>query len=102
LGQAILAQALGRNIALGEPEDFNAIPGHGIRATVDDRAVLLGNLKLMQQSGVDVGDLSGVVTAIHLSKRTMRTIQQTLYPSERARKPRPYGFGKTHTQPLRT
>jgi len=66
LGEVIVREANERSIELGEPTDFNAIPGHGVSAKVDDKAVLLGNVKLMLSSGVDVGDLSQ--TAKRVSK----------------------------------
>jgi Cu+-exporting ATPase len=39
-------------------EAFEAIPGHGIRATVEGRRVLLGNLKLMQEQGLALDGLA--------------------------------------------
>ncbi len=37
---------------------FDAVPGHGIVATVDDHDVLVGNQALMDRYGVDVRDLA--------------------------------------------
>ena len=53
LADAIVAEARRRNLALSEPADFEAIPGQGIRGTVDARKVLLGNAMFMIESGVD-------------------------------------------------
>jgi P-type Cu+ transporter len=47
LGEAIVTAARERGLALADPSDFQAIPGHGIEASVDGRRVLLGNAKLM-------------------------------------------------------
>src|SRR3989304_5387611 len=47
----------GRGVAVDDPEAFNAIPGHGIEARVSDRAVLLGNRRLMRDRGVDIAGL---------------------------------------------
>jgi Cu+-exporting ATPase len=57
LGEAIVQGAQDRGLELAEPEAFEAIPGHGIKATLDGRKVLLGNLRLMEREGVDVGSL---------------------------------------------
>ena len=57
LGEAIVNEARSRSITLSEPRDFEAMPGKGVKATVDGRAVLLGNRRLATESGVD---LSGV------------------------------------------
>jgi len=57
LGEAIVQAARGRGVAVDDPEAFNAIPGHGIEARVSDRAVLLGNRRLMRDRGVDIAGL---------------------------------------------
>ena len=41
-----------RNVALADAKDFAAIPGHGVSGSVDGRAVLLGNAKLMRDRGI--------------------------------------------------
>ncbi|MFQ6000887.1 MAG: heavy metal translocating P-type ATPase [Anaerolineae bacterium] len=58
LGEAIVERAKERALSLSEPKDFRAIAGHGIRAVVEGRDVLLGNLKLMQDEGIALDDLS--------------------------------------------
>ena len=65
LAEAIVAGAKAKELELAEPTDFNAVPGHGIEATLDERKVLLGNVKLMEREGIDVGTLSEAVE--HLS-----------------------------------
>jgi Cu+-exporting ATPase len=57
LGAAIVELAQDRALFLAEPRDFWAIAGHGVRATVEDMDVLLGNLKLMQDEGIALGTL---------------------------------------------
>src|SRR5690625_677890 len=55
LAEAIVAYATEKEIELGEVDDFNAIPGHGIEATISSNNILVGNRKLMQDHQVDVG-----------------------------------------------
>ena len=57
LGEAIVSSARDRGLTLADVTDFNAYPGYGIEATLDGRAVLLGNLKLMQDRGLSPGGL---------------------------------------------
>ena len=57
LGEAILAKAKSGGLALSEVEEFEAIPGHGVRGKVDERMVLLGNIRLMQENGIHLGEL---------------------------------------------
>jgi Cu+-exporting ATPase len=52
LAQAIVEGAAERGLSVAEPEQFEAIPGHGVEATVAGRAVLLGNRKLMAERPV--------------------------------------------------
>jgi Cu+-exporting ATPase len=53
LAQAIIEGAEKRSIDLDAPENFENVPGHGVRATVDDEEVLVGNRKLMRDNGID-------------------------------------------------
>lgn len=57
LGEAIIRGATERSISLTDPKEFKAIPGHGVEAEVDGKTVLLGNLKLMRDRKIDVGEL---------------------------------------------
>ncbi|HEX8234981.1 MAG TPA: heavy metal translocating P-type ATPase [Abditibacteriaceae bacterium] len=52
LGEAIVSSAQERGLDLSQPQNFNAMAGHGIEALVDGRKVLLGNLKLLRQYGL--------------------------------------------------
>jgi Cu+-exporting ATPase len=55
LGEAIVGGARARGIEPTEPEEFEAVPGQGIEATVGGRRVVLGNLKFMAERGVAAG-----------------------------------------------
>jgi Cu+-exporting ATPase len=57
LAEAIVQEALGQGMELAEPAAFEAIPGHGVVATVNGGRVLLGNRKLMIGQGVDLAAL---------------------------------------------
>lgn len=49
LAKALVAAAQVRGLELGEATQFEAVPGHGIRATVEGKEVLVGNRGLIQQ-----------------------------------------------------
>jgi Cu+-exporting ATPase len=53
LGEAVVAGAEERGLDVPEVEDFENVPGKGIRATVDGRDVLVGNRALLDEAGVD-------------------------------------------------
>jgi len=55
LGEAIVRAAAERGLTLGDPDQFSAVPGHGIAARVDGRQIVLGTLKLMADRGVAAG-----------------------------------------------
>lgn len=57
LALAIVEGAQARGLRLSDVQIFEAIPGHGVSAIVDDRNVLIGNLKLMNREGIDLGNL---------------------------------------------
>src|SRR2546426_1137299 len=57
IGEAIVRRAHELRIALEPLKDFAAVPGHGIRATVQGQPVRVGNLRLMEVDGLKVGRL---------------------------------------------
>ena len=57
LAEAIVEGAKAKDIALPSPQNFEAIPGHGVIAEVDRRRVVLGNLKMMKRENIALGEL---------------------------------------------
>jgi Cu+-exporting ATPase len=57
LGEAIVRNALEKNIALEQADEFEALPGHGIRAVLKGKEVILGNERLMSDRKIDFGKL---------------------------------------------
>lgn len=57
LGEAIVRGAEARGLKVSEPQSFNSFPGYGVEAHAEEREILLGNRKLMQQRGVDISEL---------------------------------------------
>lgn len=70
LAQAIVASAQAKDIALEDAAAFEAIPGHGIRAEIDGRAVLVGNRKLMHDHGIDIGPVQGDMESLEGEGKT--------------------------------
>uniref|UniRef100_UPI0011F29C9B heavy metal translocating P-type ATPase n=1 Tax=Siccirubricoccus phaeus TaxID=2595053 RepID=UPI0011F29C9B len=58
LAAAIVAAARERGVEMQEPADFASVTGKGVTGTVDGRRVALGNARLMQELGVELGDLA--------------------------------------------
>lgn len=57
LGEAIVRGALVKGIALEQADEFEALPGHGIRAMLKGKEVILGNERLMADRKIDFGKL---------------------------------------------
>jgi len=57
LGEAVVACAKERGLALPPIAEFTTVPGQGIDAMAPDGRVLLGNQTLMDARGIDVGTL---------------------------------------------
>ncbi len=54
LGEAIVKEAEEQSLEPFAVESFKAIPGHGIEATIDGKSILMGNLKLMKDRGLEI------------------------------------------------
>ncbi|MDD4873574.1 MAG: heavy metal translocating P-type ATPase, partial [Dehalococcoidales bacterium] len=57
LGEAIVNEAKDKGYEVSHVTAFNAIPGHGIEARMDDKNILLGNLKLMKDRNIVLNGL---------------------------------------------
>ncbi|MGL5313084.1 MAG: HAD-IC family P-type ATPase, partial [Peptostreptococcaceae bacterium] len=55
LGEAIVKYAEDKKLDFMKLESFKAIPGHGIEVTIDNKAILLGNKKLMNDKNIELG-----------------------------------------------
>jgi len=71
LAEAIVAGAKERNIDLQSVDDFTAVTGKGVSATVGGKAVLLGNAKLMQDNGIDITEVAAMVEEHQLAGETV-------------------------------
>jgi Cu+-exporting ATPase len=70
LGEAIVREAKSRSLSLSSPAEFEAIAGHGIRARVDGRAVLLGNRRLMESAGIPLGGADATIGRLQAQGKT--------------------------------
>jgi len=57
LGEAIVKAALEKKLELSTASDFNAIPGHGVEASVGKKKLLLGNLSLIKDRAISLNGL---------------------------------------------
>ncbi|WP_420726246.1 MULTISPECIES: heavy metal translocating P-type ATPase [unclassified Hwanghaeella] len=63
LAEAIISGARERGIALADATDFEAVTGKGVKGTVDDQSIALGNARLVEDLGLNPGALSETADA---------------------------------------
>ncbi|MEY2225587.1 MULTISPECIES: heavy metal translocating P-type ATPase [Streptomyces] len=59
LAAAVVRHAATRGVAAAQARHFENVPGHGATAVVDGHRVAVGNRRLIEREGVDLGPLSG-------------------------------------------
>ncbi len=52
LAKAVVDAAAGRGVAVPEPDSFEQLQGRGVKATVEGRKVLVGNVALLRENGI--------------------------------------------------
>ncbi len=70
LGRAIVAGARNRGVTPPEPEQFENVPGQGIRATLPEGEVLVGNRTLLRGEGVDTGPVAETMERLEREAKT--------------------------------
>ena len=71
LAQAIVNKAKAQNLTLVAPQNFDSIPGHGAKATVNGKAILVGNRKLMRDNNLAFDGLRQSADALEGAGRTV-------------------------------
>jgi len=71
LAAAIVRGAEKRGLELVTTENFQSVTGKGVTGEVSGRKVALGNLKLMQDLSIDVGDLPTQADALRAEGQTV-------------------------------
>ncbi|MBI4287458.1 MAG: cation-translocating P-type ATPase [Chloroflexi bacterium] len=74
LGKAIMERAAG--LRLPATRDFTAIPGRGVRATIEDRKVLVGNPNFLAAEGIDLSALRQSLEALEHEGRTVVAVAE--------------------------
>ena len=64
LAEAVVRGARGEGIEVRPPEEFEQVPGKGIRASVGGRVVLAGNIAWLDEAGVAYGPLLAPVAEV--------------------------------------
>lgn len=70
LGEALLAEAGERALTLTEPAGFQALPGQGVIAEVDELEVIVGNKKLFQEQKIPLAVGEDVISELQSQAKT--------------------------------
>lgn len=57
LGQAIVRKGEERLLMITEPDTFMAIPGKGLKASLEGKEIYIGNRKLMQEANIQIAEI---------------------------------------------
>ncbi|WP_208590273.1 heavy metal translocating P-type ATPase [Gracilibacillus suaedae] len=74
LAEAIVAYAEEKQLQLNKTESFEAIPGHGIKAKVNAKSLVVGNRKLLQDNGIQTNDKEDVLKSYEQQGKTAMLI----------------------------
>jgi Cu+-exporting ATPase len=74
LALAIMEHVKELGIKADDPEDFAAIPGHGVRAVHDGKEILFGNAKLMRDNDVNITSLEDEMHRLETEGKTAMTM----------------------------
>ena len=70
LAAAIVEESKKRNLPVTTVGNFTALHGRGVRATLGDRTCIGGNLAMMEEAGVDLGDFPAKAEALSAQGKT--------------------------------
>ena len=71
LAEAIVRGAREAGVAPATVEGFDSVPGHGVQGRIDGQPVLLGNRRLMQREGVDIGRVQPEMERLEADGKTV-------------------------------
>jgi P-type Cu+ transporter len=78
IGRTIVKAAKARGFALVEPLNFISVGGFGIRATMEKKAVIIGNLRMMQNEEVDINSIQDDVLSLQNEGKTVMIMAMTI------------------------
>ena len=74
LGRAIVNAAIEKGLHLVDPDQFTSISGFGIRAIVENQAVVIGNPRLMKNEGIAIDHLQDEMDRLQSEGKTAMLI----------------------------
>lgn len=81
LGEAIIKRVKMAGVTIPDAERFEAVPGHGVRAFYKGAEIIIGNRRLMNDIGVDIGSSEAEISNLEEAGNTVMLVarQGALY-----------------------
>ena len=76
LAEAIIKRANMMGIAIPDAEAFEAIPGHGVKISINGKEVLIGNRRLMSEKGIPIGDKEAIISSLEEKGNTVMIVAE--------------------------
>lgn len=70
IGEAIVRGAQSRNIELANPDRFEALPGGGVKASIEEKRVLIGTSRLMNANEINTVEMDSKASALQSQGKT--------------------------------
>jgi Cu+-exporting ATPase len=71
LAEAIEKEASKRSLTTADLSEFEAIPGKGVKARIQDKKIVLGNRKLMADMSLDLSEIGQKISALEEDGKTV-------------------------------
>ena len=76
LAEAIIKRANMLGLSIPDAEAFEAIPGHGVKVTFGGKEILIGNRRLMKDTGISTEDKEAVISGLEEKGNTVMIITE--------------------------
>ena len=71
LGEAIVSKAREKGLKLSKVEKFDSVTGKGVTGTVEGHVLSIGNRRLLEELGIEIGDLSKIADSLRRKAETV-------------------------------
>ncbi|MDP3296358.1 MAG: heavy metal translocating P-type ATPase [Thermodesulfovibrionia bacterium] len=74
LSEAIIKKATMMRLSIPDAEKFEAVPGHGIKVTFDNKEIVIGNRRLMNEMGIFTEDKEAIISGLEEKGNTVMIV----------------------------
>lgn len=76
LAEAIIKRANIMGLSIPDAKSFEAIPGHGVKVSFNDREILIGNRRLMKERGVPAEEKETMISGLEEKGNTVMIVAE--------------------------